>query len=198
MGEGPVVNMPWVHEERARPQLPMCPYAMQKSQPSLWITVALPHSGQREPAIGAACVLCESGICRMPISCSGYPSSLLSVGHARHKGHEVAQRFGGRARGRSLTSPAPCVPAEQWRVSWSRVPRAAPAAHGFGGFGQSGVNARVAFVVVRNRIAHGLHVLRALDPLVQLSGCARSEKAKMSGSQQPTSGRHPASRNLIF
>jgi hypothetical protein len=53
------------------PQLPMWPQAVQKSQPSLWIIVALPHSGQRAPAIGAACVEDDSGTCRMPISRSG-------------------------------------------------------------------------------------------------------------------------------
>ena len=40
----------------SHPHAPMCPHAVQNSQPSLWMSVALPHSGQRAPASGAAAV----------------------------------------------------------------------------------------------------------------------------------------------
>lgn len=52
------------------PHAPMCPHAVQNSQPSLRITVALPHSGQRVPGSGFASVA-AAGACRMPIACSG-------------------------------------------------------------------------------------------------------------------------------
>lgn len=60
------------------PHAPIYPHAVQNSHPSLWISVELPHSGQREPAIGAAWLargLVSAGACRMPIALSGKPFS---------------------------------------------------------------------------------------------------------------------------
>ena len=55
---------------RDQPQMPIAPHAVQKSQPSLRITVVLPHSAQSDPCCSLAAP--ESrGAWRMPISRRG-------------------------------------------------------------------------------------------------------------------------------
>jgi hypothetical protein len=46
------------------------------------MTVALPHSGHRDPGIGAGCVDEGAGACRMPMACSGWP---VRIQHAQHR-----------------------------------------------------------------------------------------------------------------
>lgn len=54
------------------PQVPTYPHAVQKSQPSLWISVGLPHSGQGLPACsGAAVPAFFCGASSTPISRKG-------------------------------------------------------------------------------------------------------------------------------
>jgi hypothetical protein len=60
--------------EKAHPQLPTAPQAVQKSHPSLRIIVRFPHSPHSLPAVGCAAVL-PAGLCKMPICCSGRPDS---------------------------------------------------------------------------------------------------------------------------
>ena len=60
--------------ERTYPQAPTHPQAVQKSQPSLWMTVMFPHSPHLVPFISAGS-LSRRGDSRIPISCFGYPFS---------------------------------------------------------------------------------------------------------------------------
>jgi hypothetical protein len=59
------------------PHCPTYPHAVQKSQPSLWITLALPHSGHRRP--GCTVLVWPAR------GASSTPQPTLFVEHAEHR-----------------------------------------------------------------------------------------------------------------
>jgi hypothetical protein len=68
------------------PHCPTDPHAVQKSRPSRWISVALPHSGQRLPAIPEFAVPFAAGDPSTSTSRSEKPSSFSTPSIASRTG----------------------------------------------------------------------------------------------------------------